>query len=36
MPLPAIWHTGCQAGTTESTIPRAQCRRSVCVPHSRW
>jgi hypothetical protein len=20
MPLPAIWHTGCQAGTTESTI----------------
>ena len=28
MPLPAIWHTGCQAGTTESTIPRARCRRS--------
>lgn len=23
MPLPAIWHTDCQAGTTESTIPRA-------------
>ena len=35
MPLPGVWHTGCQAGTTESTIPRAQCRRHARVRADR-
>jgi hypothetical protein len=32
MPLPAIWHTGCQAGTTESTDWRVPFRGEGAHP----